>query len=44
MKQKQKNNHVMSLKQNQNYTKGVFLRELNSARIYTVKMGNEIKK
>jgi len=44
MKQKQQNNHVMSLKWNQEYTKGVFLLEIYGARICNVKMDNEINK
>ena len=44
MKQKQQNNHVMSLKWNQEYTKGVFLLEIYGARICNVEMGNEIIK
>ena len=34
----------MSLKWNQEYTKGVFLLEIYGARICNVKMGNEINK
>ena len=41
---KQQNNHVMSLKWNQEYTKGVFLLEIYGARICNVEMGNEIIK